>query len=110
MSNIVPYSIHFTFEDLETISNLAAVNYSPSEIALYLQVNKRAFKLELDNPDSLVREAYDRGQLLAKFEIDNAMLEAAKKGNLTATQIYDKHSEANKLEQLKNKYIYGDEA
>jgi len=110
MSDIVPYSIQFTGVQLLTIENLAAVNYRPSQISLYLGVNKRAFKLEYDNPDSLVREAYDRGQLTAQFEIDNAMLEAAKTGNLTATQIFDKHSEANKLENLKKRILYGDEA
>jgi hypothetical protein len=110
MNELVPYNpISFSKEDISTIENLAAVNYSPTKIALFLRVNKRAFLLEYNNPDSLVREAFDRGQLESKFEIDNAMLEKAKKGNITAVQIYDKHRDINDLEILKNKYIYGDE-
>jgi len=108
--DIIPYTqpnFHLSPDDYTNIEKLAAVNYSPRQIALFLVVNKKAFLQEYNNLESLVRHHYDKGQLQAKYEIDNAMLENATKGNITAVQIIDKHAEANNIETHKARIFYG---
>ena len=88
-------------EQYETIENLAACNYSPTQIAIYLDCDKAEFLRQFHKPDSLVREHYDRGILVAAFEIDNKLLENAKSGNITAGQEHKKAQEKRLFENQK---------
>jgi len=101
------YDIQLTSEALQSIEQLAAVNYSPRKIALYLQVSERGFMALWKNPEHEIRRAYDRGQLVAKFEVDQKLLDTAKKGNITAAQQYEKSRQANEIENLKEQMLYG---
>jgi len=73
-------------EEYETIENLAACNYSPKEIAIYLESDIKVFMREYHTAESLVQFHYNKGILTASFEIDNTLLENAKSGNITAAQ------------------------
>ncbi|WP_417200109.1 hypothetical protein [Bizionia sp.] len=94
-------------EELEEIEVMAACNYSPEKIALKLDVDKAEFMKAWYNRESLVRYHYDRGQLVADFEINQKQLDNAKSGNITAAQIYFKNAQAQKVENLKKQIFYG---
>ena len=96
-------------DEIQTIEDLAAVNYSPEKIALYLQVDKRAFLEVWYDHDSEVRMAYDKGQLQSEFLINQKQLELAKSGNITAAQIFLKEAERIKIENIRNRILFGDE-
>lgn len=96
-------------EELEEIEVMAACNYSPEKIALKLDVDKAEFMKAWFNKESLVRYHYERGQLVADFEINQKQLDNAKAGNITAAQVYFKESEAQKVENLKKHIFYGSE-
>ncbi|MES2487129.1 MAG: hypothetical protein V4581_14425 [Bacteroidota bacterium] len=95
-------------EQLEAVADLAATNYSPEKIALYLQVDKAGFMQQWFDRCSLIREAYDGGQLKAEFEINQKQLELARAGNITAAQIFLKESAAIKIENLKKQCLFGE--
>ena len=55
MSNYLP--IHISDEDLDTIQNMAACNFAPSDIALQIGVDKKSFLQLFANKESDVRQA-----------------------------------------------------
>ena len=87
-----------TDEQIQTIEDLAATGYSPEKIALYLDLNKEAFLKSWYDKLSVVRTAYDKGQLESEFLIKQKQIENAKAGNITAAQIALKE-----IEEVKNK-------
>lgn len=91
----------------ETIEAMAAANYGPSDIALYIGHNKKSFLTEWNNPESKIRYHYNRGRLKAKFEVDHNMQQNAASGNITAAQIFYKQSEDQRVQDLKHKIFYG---
>lgn len=101
--------LKFSEEELTAIHDLAGNNYSPEKIALYLDVDKKAFLQTWQNKDSLVRQHYDRGQLVAEFNINNKQKELAEKGNITAAQIFLKESERNEVNNIRNRILFGDD-
>lgn len=96
-------------EQLEDVENLAAVNYSPEKIALYLDLDKKAFLQHYYNHLSEVRMAYDKGQLQAEYLVNLKQLELAKSGNITAAQIFLKEAEKNKVQNILKQILFGDE-
>lgn len=92
-------------EEYETIENLAACNYAPREIAVYLECDVVEFMRQFNKPDSLVRFHYDKGILTAQFEIDNKLLENAKSGNITATQEHKKAQDKRLFENHKMRIL-----
>lgn len=101
--------VRLSQEEFEQIEDLAACNYSPEQIAKYLDIPKEDFLHAYHKPKHLVRIHYDRGQLVADAEINMKALETAKAGNLTAMQIYQKNREMVTLENLKRKILFGGE-
>ncbi len=101
--------VRLSQEEFEDIEDLAACNYSPQQIAKYLDIPKADFMNAWKNPKHLVRHHYDKGQLAADFEINQKALETAKAGNLTAMQIYQKNRDLVKLENLKSQILFGGE-
>ncbi|MHA3788323.1 hypothetical protein ACX0HA_08955 [Flavobacterium hauense] len=104
-----PLPLILSDEQLEAVENLAAVNYSPEKIALYLDVDKKAFLEHYYDHLSVIRQAYDKGQLEAEFLINQKQLELAKSGNITAAQIFLKESEKNKVQNILKQILYGHE-
>jgi hypothetical protein len=99
----------FSDEELTAIHDLAGCNYSPEKIALYLDVDKKAFLQTWNIKDSFVREHYDRGKLVAEFNINNKQKELAEKGNITAAQIFLKEAEKNEVNNIRNRILFGDD-
>lgn len=96
-------------EELQTIEDLAATNYSPEKIALYLDTDKRLFMDYWYDHLSDVRTCYDRGRLKAEFSINQKQLELASAGNITAAQIFLKESEKIKVENTLKQILFGGE-
>ena len=105
----MPEDVRLSQEEFEQIEDLAACNYSPEQIAKYLDIQKADFMAAWYNHNHPVRIHYDRGQLVAEFQINQKALETAKAGNLTAMQIYQKNRETVKLENLKKQILFGQE-
>ena len=101
--------LKFSEEEYTAIHDLAGCNYSVEKIALYLEVDKKAFLQLWFDKDSEVRRHYDRGQLLAEFNINNKQKELAEKGNITAAQIFLKEAESTKIENIRNRILFGDD-
>ena len=91
------------------IEKLAAVNYSVKQIAMYLDVDAKAFQKAFSNPESKVRYHYDRGCLVTQAELDMANLKRAKDGNMTSIQQWKKDANSQKLENLKKQVFYDEE-
>jgi len=103
-----PYgSVMLSELDLSVIEEMAASNYAPSDIALYLSINKTAFLTEYRDIESVVRHHYDRGRLIADFEINQKLLQNAKSGNITAAQVYEKNRDRITVENLKQQIYFG---
>ena len=84
---------------------MAATNYTPKNIALYLDVNFLDFEKQYLNKASKVRHHFNKGILSAEFEIDNKLLENAKSGNITAAQESKKAAEKRKFENHKQRIL-----
>jgi hypothetical protein len=96
-------------EQLQAVEDLAATNYSPEKIALFLDMDKACILQHYYNPLSEFRTAYDRGQLQARFLVNQKQLELAKSGNITAAQIYLKEAEITRTENVLKNVLFGDE-
>ncbi|WP_027064580.1 hypothetical protein [Maribacter sp. Hel_I_7] len=96
-------------EEYEQIEDLSAANYGVDKIAMYLSLDKKEFRIDWENLNSLVRHHYDRGQLVADFEINQKLLENARSGNITAAQIFEKNRERVQVENLKEQIYFGTE-
>ena len=101
--------LKFSEEELSQIEVLSGAGYSPEKIAMYLDVDKKKFLKEWKNKDTIVRYHYDRGLLLDSAAIGMKLAENAKGGNITAIQQLDKIQRTQRVENLKKKYLYGEE-
>jgi len=90
----------------EIIEQLAACNYSPKQIAQYLELDAAAFISKYEDKESDVRHHYDKGRLVAEFEINQKLLENAKSGNITAAQIFEKNRDRVHVENLKQQIFF----
>lgn len=93
--------IHIGGVDIETIEELASQNMAPSDIALSLSVDKRGFLHLWKDNKSDVRNAYERGKLQAKCDIEKKLYDDALTGNMTAIQIHDKKRQEQEFEDIK---------
>ena len=101
--------LKFSEEEMTAVHDLAGCNYSPEKIALFLDVDKKAFLQLWSNTESEVRLAYERGKLVAEFNINNKQKELAEKGNITAAQIFLKESKENEVNNIRNRILFGDD-
>jgi hypothetical protein len=101
--------LKFSEEEFTSIEDLAACNYSPEKIALYLQVDKQAFMRLWYDIESNVRVAYEKGKLVSEFKINNKQKELAEAGNITAAQIFLKEAEKNEVNNIRNRILFGDD-
>lgn len=101
--------LRFSEEELTTIEDLSGNNYSPERVALYLDVDKKDFMRVWYQKESEVRQRYDRGQLVSEFLVNQKQHELAKAGNITAAQIFLKESEKNRITNLRNLILFGDD-
>lgn len=106
-SERVVSTLALTSEQLQVVEDLAGINYTRRDIALYLGVNYTAFKNELERPESDLAASYKRGKLISKADIELQMLTQAKAGNTTAMDMWVKSKEANDIEQVRQELING---
>ena len=106
MSEYLPIII--SDEDLNVIQNMAACNFAPSEIALQIGVDKKAFLQLYHKKESDVCLAYEAGKLKTTFDIMNKQKELAEGGNITAAQIFLKESERIEVENIKKRVYFGE--
>lgn len=99
--------LKFTEEELNSIESLSACNYSPEKIAIYLDVDKKAFMQLWYQKESMVRHHYERGKLVADFEISNKQKELAVAGNITATQIFIGLRKDTEIDNIRNQILFG---
>lgn len=92
----------------ETIEELAGCNYTPEEIAMYLDIPTKEFMHIFNDEGSQFRYHYERGILIAKASVDMETLISAKAGNMTAAQRLDKIQQRKQFEQLKQQMINGE--
>jgi len=96
-------------EQFNDIEQLASINYSVMQIAMYLDIDHNQFQRAFNEPDSLIRYHYDRGKLVTQAEIDKANLKRAKDGNMTSIQQWKKDSTTQNLENLKKQVFYDEQ-
>ncbi|MDM1529010.1 hypothetical protein [Myroides odoratimimus] len=99
--------LRFSDEEYEMIEDLAGCNYSPEKIALYLDVDKKAFMKLWFDKHSLVRTSYDRGALKAEFEVNKQQKLLAQAGNITAAQIFLKESKEQEAKNNLHNILFG---
>lgn len=98
----------FTDEQLKELEDLSALNYSIKQIAMYFDIPPRLLYHEFEQEDSVLKYHYNRGQLVAQAQIDQANLQSAKTGNITAMARYDRKAKENKYQQAKDRILRGD--
>ena len=92
----------------EIIEQLAGLNYGPRDVAVYLGVDTKAFMEAWRNPETDIRESYDRGRLKAQADVNIKLLHNAQSGNITAAQIYEKNRAQIQLENLREQIFFGE--
>jgi len=97
--------LKFSDEEFETIEHLAATNFTPKNMAIYLGVNFKDFEKEFQNKASKVSFHYNKGILSAAFEIENQLLKNAKSGNITAAQESKKATEKRAFQNHKDRIL-----
>ena len=94
---------------IDHVEQLAAINYSVKQIAMYLDIDLNEFQKAFNVPDSPIRYHYERGRLITQAEIDKANLQRAKDGNMTSIQQWKKDATAQSLENLKKQVFYDEQ-
>jgi hypothetical protein len=92
----------------EIIEQLAGLNYGPRDIAVYLGVDTKAFMEAWRNPETDVRECYDRGRLKAQADVNMQLLHNAQTGNITAAQMYEKNRAQIQLDNLREQIFFSE--
>lgn len=78
--------ITLTPEQKEELTKLGELQWEEDDIAAFFGWNKKILHRELQDPSSEVSTCYLRGQLQAKFMLEERLLSDAKGGNLTAAK------------------------
>ena len=94
--------MEFTPEQFETIEQLAGINYTIRQIAMYFDVSPQLLHNEYSDKESEFAYHFDRGRLMASADVDMKLLEAAKNGNLTASAQFKKAEKAARINNLKH--------
>lgn len=102
---VIAEKLQLSEEQYLQIEQLAALNYGPREIAIYLGVNVKVFRNEFNNADTKIHYHYARGVLKATAEVDMKLLDNATSGNITATQEYKKASEKRAFQNHKMRIL-----
>lgn len=76
--------------DPDRLEQLAALGYTPGQLAMYFKIPEREFLWYFHLIGSPLKYHYDRGQLVNQADEGIAMLRAATHGNTTQAQRLDK--------------------
>jgi len=92
----------FTPEQIEIIEQLAGINYSIRQVAIYFDISVQLLLNEYEDKESEFAYHYDRGKLVANADVLIGNMKEAKGTNSTAVQIYLKEQKNTKINNLKN--------
>jgi len=92
----------FTPEQFETIEQLAGINYSIRQVAVYFDISVQFLLTEYEDKESEFTYHYDRGKLIANADVLIANMKEAMDKNSTAVQIYLKEQEKTRINNLKH--------
>ena len=91
--------IVLTVEQLSELEKLAAMRYTPDEIALYFDVPIAYIVLMLKDENSQIHYHYKRGILLARAKLDIGLQTTAESGNVVAlTALMKRNKEIEQTE------------
>jgi len=99
---LVPMQVPLTEEEKQEVELFAGIGYTIQKIAILLEEDYQKLMFDYKNPHSHFHQAYQKGLLKAKADVDSANLENAINLKQTAAQRMDKIWEEQKLENLKN--------
>lgn len=91
----------------EQVEIMAGCNYTPTEMAIYLNVAKKPFIAQANTPDTKIWLAIQRGKLKTELNISAQQKTLAESGNITAVQVFEKIRERKRTEEIKNKIWFG---
>lgn len=94
--------IKFTEEQIKEIEDLAGMNYTVQQLAMYFDIPYIDLQFAYDDPDSDFRYSYDRGKLIVSATVDKNTIISANKGNVTAMQILKKSQKDTIINNLKH--------
>ena len=97
--------MNFTDDQKKEIEQLAGLNYTIKQIALYFAIDAIKLQKEFEIPASQFRYHFDRGRLIAQSEIDMQSLSLAKGGNITAMQRLDKIRKSKQFEIIRDQTL-----
>jgi hypothetical protein len=106
---LLPEKLVLSDEELQSIMDLAACNFSPELVAKKLDIERSVFMHFWTNKEHDVRQAYEAGKLTAQFNIMNKQRELAESGNITAAQIFLKESKEIETNNIRNQCLFGDD-
>lgn len=95
-------------EEFDAIASLSALNYTYEQMAIYLEIDFEQFEKAIKSKNSKVQHHITRGKLESKFLVNEKLLQNAQSGNITASQELRKVIEANDVEEIKKKILYGE--
>lgn len=87
------------------IEQMAAMNYTVKYIAIYLDLDEDLVNQEFLNSGSELYRRYQKGRLQSSYEINHKLDHAARGGNITAMQQFERHKKTVQMENLKEKYF-----
>jgi hypothetical protein len=85
MSNVANI-IDLTPDEQDSLERLAALGYTPKEMAMYLGIKLETFKAEARTDGSAISYHIERGKMTIKANAAIQLITNAEKGNLTAIQ------------------------
>lgn len=95
-------------EQFDAIASLSALNYTYEQMSIYLEIDFDQFIKALNSKNSKVQHHITRGKLESKFLVNEKLLQNAQSGNITAAQELRKVIDANDVEEIKKKILYGE--
>ncbi|HBZ67587.1 MAG TPA: hypothetical protein DEO70_12185 [Bacteroidales bacterium] len=93
--------MEFSPEQLEELENLAGINYTIRQIALYFNVDYKLLLSFYSDEASWFRYHFDRGRLLTQAKVDMSTVQSAQGGNISAQQIFAKRRKEQEYTTLK---------
>lgn len=110
MSELVLFNpLLLSDEQFETIEGLAALNYTPAEMAIYLELDLGAFKKAMNKENSKIAFHITAGKLRRKFLVSDKLRLNAESGNITAAQELNKIDRRAEVEAIKRKIMFYEE-
>lgn len=95
--------------NMEEYERLAAIGYTPKQIAMYYQIKYSDFEWYFNLVGSPLRYHYERGQLIQQAKEGLAMTASAETGeNVTQAQRLDKLRRDVEFKNAINDVFYGD--